>query len=61
MGRLNDAAVAGCMPDLTILLRVDPDEAANRGQQRLAEGLADGEDRFEGEGTGLPAGDRRAL
>jgi dTMP kinase len=47
---LNEAAVAGCMPDLTILLRIGPDEAARRGQQRLAEGLADGDDRFEGQG-----------
>ncbi len=30
--------------------QVDPDEAARRGQQRLAEGLADGNDRFEAEG-----------
>jgi dTMP kinase len=48
--QLNAAAVAGCEPDLTILLRVDPDEAASRGQLRLAEGLADGSDRFEAEG-----------
>jgi dTMP kinase len=50
---LNEAAVAGCVPDLTILLRVDPDEAADRGQQRLADGLADGSDRFEAEGPGF--------
>jgi dTMP kinase len=48
--RLNEAAVAGCMPDLTILLRVDPDAAVERGQQRIAEGVADGSDRFEAEG-----------
>jgi dTMP kinase len=47
---LNDAAVAGCMPDLTVLLRIGPDEAARRGQQRLLEGLADGDDRFEAQG-----------
>ncbi len=47
---LNESAVAGCEPDLTILLRVDPELAASRGQQRLAEGLADGSDRFEAEG-----------
>ena len=51
--RLNEAAVDGCMPALTILLRVDPEEAANRGQQRLADGLADGSDRFEAEGPGF--------
>ena len=50
---LNAAAVAGRMPDLTILLRVDPEEAARRGQQRLADGLADGSDRFEAEGPGF--------
>jgi dTMP kinase len=47
---LNEAAVAGCMPDLTVLLRIGPDEAARRGQQRLLEGLADGDDRFEAQG-----------
>jgi dTMP kinase len=48
--RLNEATVGDCVPDLTILLRVDPEEAASRGQQRLATGIADGSDRFEGEG-----------
>jgi dTMP kinase len=38
------------MPDVTVLLRIDPDEAARRGQLRLMEGVADGSDRFEGEG-----------
>ena len=47
---LNEAAVAGCMPDVTVLLRIGPDEAARRGQQRLLEGAADGDDRFESEG-----------
>ena len=47
---LNEAAVAGCMPDVTVLLRIAPDEAARRGEQRRVEGVADGEDRFEGEG-----------
>jgi dTMP kinase len=47
---LNDLAVAGCMPDLTILLRIDPEVAAARGQQRLAGGKGGGGDRFEGEG-----------
>jgi dTMP kinase len=48
--RLNEAAVGDCVPDLTILLRIEPEEAARRGQQRLATGAADGSDRFEGEG-----------
>jgi dTMP kinase len=47
---LNEATVAGCMPDVTVLLRIGPDEAARRGQQRLLEGVADGDDRFEGQG-----------
>lgn len=51
--RLNEIAVAGCMPDVTVLLRIDPELAEARGQQRLAEGGADGTDRFEGEGIEL--------
>ena len=39
------------MPDLTLLLRVDPDAAAARGQVRLAAGERDGDDRFEAEGV----------
>ena len=48
--RLNEIAVGGSLPDLTVLLRIDPERAEARGQQRLAEGAADGADRFEGEG-----------
>jgi dTMP kinase len=48
--RLNEATVGDCVPDLTVLLRVDPAQAAGRGQQRLATGVPDGSDRFEGEG-----------
>ena len=48
--RLNEIAIAGCLPDLTVLLRIDPEGAEVRGQQRLARGGADGSDRFEGEG-----------
>ena len=51
--RLNEIAIAGCMPDVTVLLRIDPERAEARGQQRLAEGGADGTDRFEGEGIEL--------
>jgi dTMP kinase len=47
---LNEVAIAGCVPDLTVLLRIDPERAEARGQQRLAAGAADGSDRFEGEG-----------
>ncbi len=50
VGRLNELAIADCLPDLTVLLRVDPDLAEERGQQRLAAGDADGSDRFEAEG-----------
>ena len=48
--RLNEIAVAGSLPDLTVLLRIDPARAEARGPQRRAEGAADGADRFEGEG-----------
>ena len=51
--RLNEIAIAGCEPDLTVLLRISAGEAAMRGQQRLAAGDPDGEDRFEGEGIEL--------
>lgn len=51
--QLNSFAVGACMPDLTVLLRIDPDAAEDRGRQRLAEGDEDGADRFESEGIGL--------
>ena len=38
------------MPDVTVLLRVDPDAAHERGQQRMAAGEEDGVDRFESKG-----------
>jgi dTMP kinase len=59
---VNEIAIAGCHPDLTVLLRIDPAGAESRGQQRLAaaarvEGAEPGQrpgaaglDRFEGEG-----------
>jgi dTMP kinase len=50
---VNEVATAGCRPDLTILLRIDPAGAERRGQQRLAAGGEDGSDRFEGEGIGF--------
>jgi dTMP kinase len=43
----NARVTLGFMPDLTLLLRIDPDRAEARGQQRLAAGDADGTDRFE--------------
>jgi dTMP kinase len=46
----NEIAIAGCRPHVTLLLRIDPHRAEARGQQRLADGAADGTDRFEGEG-----------
>jgi dTMP kinase len=50
---VSQIAIAGCRPDLTLLLRIDPVEAEARGQQRLAAGAEDGSDRFEGEGIEL--------
>jgi dTMP kinase len=50
VGEINSFAIGGCTPDLTVYLRVDPDVALARGQQRLAAGLEDGLDRFEAEG-----------
>ena len=47
---VNEIAIAGCLPDLTVLLRIDPEGAEARGQQRLADGGGDGSDRFEGQG-----------
>jgi dTMP kinase len=47
---LMKVVVGDCMPDRTVLLRVDPEAAHERGQGRLAAGEADGSDRFESEG-----------
>jgi len=47
---LMELVVGACMPDLTVLLRVDVALAHARGQQRLAAGEDDGRDRFESEG-----------
>jgi dTMP kinase len=44
--RLNSLVIGECVPDLTVLVRIDPELAERRGQQRLAEGA----DRFEGRG-----------
>jgi dTMP kinase len=49
----NELAVAGCMPDVTLLIRVDPAEAERRAGGRRDAGEADGTDRFEAEGPQL--------
>jgi dTMP kinase len=49
--RVNEVAIAGSVPDLTILLRLGARDAEARGQQRLLAGEADGADRFEAEGS----------
>lgn len=49
--KLNEFAVAGCMPDRTVLLRVATGEAADRGAGRGGFGA----DRFEREGEGFQA------
>jgi dTMP kinase len=48
-----ELAIAGCRPDLTLYLKIDPAAAEARGQQRLAAGKRDGDDRFEAEGAGF--------
>ena len=58
---LNEIAIAGCVPDVTVLLRIDPENAEARGQQRLARGGADGIDRFEERGDRVPAPGRGRL
>lgn len=51
--QLNAFVIGECVPDLTVLLRVEPDDALERGQERLAAGDEDGADRFESEGISL--------
>jgi dTMP kinase len=48
-----EVAIAGCKPHVTVLLRIEPEAAESRGQQRLAAGQPDGDDRFELEGIEL--------
>lgn len=48
--QMNSLVIGHCVPDLTVLIRIDPEAAAARGQQRLASGADDGSDRFEGRG-----------
>jgi dTMP kinase len=47
VSELNSMVIGSCVPDVTVLLRVDVDTAWDRGQQRMAE---HGADRFESEG-----------
>ena len=48
--QMNTLVVGGCVPDLTLLIRIDAQEAWRRGQQRLEQGVSDGDDRFEARG-----------
>ncbi len=48
--QMNALVIGGCVPDLTLLIRIDVEEAGRRGQQRLEQGARDGEDRFEARG-----------
>jgi dTMP kinase len=48
--QLSALVVGECVPELTLLIRVDPRDAARRGEQRKAEGGEDGDDRFEARG-----------
>ncbi len=50
VARLNEAAVSGCMPDHTVLLRIALDDAAGRAEDR---GGPRASDRFEREGVGF--------
>jgi dTMP kinase len=54
--RLNALVIGHCVPDLTILVRVDPETAWQRGQQRLSDGADDGTDRFESRGVEFQRG-----
>lgn len=48
---LNDAAVDGCMPERTVVLRIDAERAAARAGERR--GTSPEADRFESEGIGF--------
>ncbi len=50
VANLNAAAVDGCMPERTVLLRVDVERAAGRAEERGGE-EAQASDRFEREGS----------
>ena len=53
VGALNEVAIAGCRPDRTVYLRLDPGRALERAGDR--EGAAGADDRFEREGAGFQA------
>jgi dTMP kinase len=48
--RLNSLVVGECVPDLTVLIRIEPEIAVARGQQRLGARAGEGSDRFEDRG-----------
>ncbi len=50
---LNEVAIAGCQPDRTVYLRLDPALALDRAGDRL--GASGSTDRFEREGVGFQA------
>jgi dTMP kinase len=49
--QMNPLVIGDCVPDLTLLVRIDPETAASRGQQRIESGADDGSDRFEVRGV----------
>lgn len=49
--QMNALVIGECVPDLTVLVSVDPETALARGRERLAAGNDDGADRFEGRGV----------
>lgn len=53
--QMNSLVIGGCVPDLTVLVRVDPETAAGRGQQRVEAGAEHGADRFERRGIEFQA------
>jgi dTMP kinase len=48
--RMNALVIGHCVPDQTVLVRVDPELAQSRGQQRLDDRAGGGTDRFEDRG-----------
>lgn len=53
--QLNSMVIGDCLPELTLLVRIDPRTAARRGAERLASGAEDGSDRFEVRGLDFQA------
>lgn len=50
VAQLNGLIVGDCLPELTVLMRIDPEIAAARGQRSLAPDGGGGSDRFEARG-----------